>query len=166
MKLCYRPKKRLGMIFLLSFSLLFAGITVFAMTAPLPASYMSSLLSVLASGLTAVAFIILWRFGIVSYEYYVVDRVFYVVRILFGRRYVICDLSLSLIRAAVYVPDGAKQPPQPYRITRIRNFTNAPLLCETMQITYGTSDTHLHRLILQYHKDFFEDFKKNLYTDI
>ncbi len=162
MKRRYQPKKRLGLTFLLSFSLLAAGFALLAMILPLPPSTERTLLAVTAGILVLLAFTVLCRFGICGYEYYIVDDLFYVVRLVGRRRRVVCDLSTAHIRRCVRVLDGNKPKDVP-RPTRCFNFTVSPFPGECAYLYYGTRDDRLHLLILNYHKDFFDDLTSVLY---
>ncbi len=163
MKRRYLPKKRLGITFLLSSSLLAVGALLYAMVAPLPRTLTVSLLTVMAYALVFAAFGVLVRFGVVGYEYYFVDGLFYVVRLVGRRRRVVCDLSLAHIRATERVADGAA-PHTALKPRRCFNYTVSPLNRTTMRIYYGTDEAHIHLLILSDHPDFFGDLEGVLHT--
>lgn len=153
----YVPKKQNLLTCLFSVSLFAAGLLILIILAPLAVSGAIPYLQIAAWFIIFAAFAFLFRFGMVSYEYYLADNIFYVVRVLFGRRYVVCNLAVRHILAVLTSAeqDARRQQGKP---ARYFNFTVSWPLDMTTLVYYRTGRDRKDMLILNYHKDFHRDF--------
>ena len=153
----YVPKKQNMQTALFSASLFVSGLLILTMLAPLTAAGAMLYVRIAAWFLILAAFAFLWRFGMVSYEYYLADNIFYVVRVLFGRRYTVCNLAVQHILAILTSAEQAARR-QAGKPARYFNFTVSWPLEKTTLVYYRTGRDRKDVLILNYHKDFHRDF--------
>ncbi|MBQ8577759.1 MAG: hypothetical protein IJ449_07325 [Clostridia bacterium] len=146
----YIPTRHPGTACLLSVSLFAAGLIVRAMMRPLAPSVAVMLLMLTAYALLIMSIVFLWRFGLVSYEYYAVDGIFYVSRVLFGHRRVVCDLALAHIRYIVNSGGASDKNDVPPGIRAVRsyNYTVSWPLDSAVRIYYGTNPERLSVMVL------------------